>query len=156
MQETHSEGRRKWLFGGMAAAVSGAFGTLTGFAVAFLLPKRKRPFEQRIFVGFASAIGAGESRLLTLPSGDRMVLVNTGRRSGVGAIFQGFSSRCPHLGCQVHYAAGDDRYLCPCHQGVFDKNGKPVSGPPAKAGQQLAAYRIETDGNSLYAVVELT
>ncbi len=154
MQETSSESRRKWLLRSMASAVAAAFGTLTSFAFAFLLPRRERPVEQRIFLGFASQIGAGESRLLTLPSGGRMVLVNTGRSGGAGRTFQGFSSRCPHLGCQVHYEAGAGRYLCPCHQGVFDQDGKAVSGPPAKAGQHLAAYRIETDGNSLYAVID--
>ena len=154
-KETSVEGRRKWLLRGMASAVAASFGALTGFAFAFLLPRRERAVEQRIFLGFASTLGAGESRLLTLPSGERMVLANTGRSGGAGETFQAFSSRCPHLGCQVHYEAGEDRYLCPCHQGVFDKDGKAVSGPPAKAGQQLAAYRIEADGNSLYAVIDL-
>lgn len=156
MQQGKTSGgsRRKWLLGGMVSIVTAAFGTLTGFAFAFLLPRREHPRGQRVFLGFASALEAGESRLVTLPSGDRMVLANTGSSGGGGEIFQGFSSRCPHLGCQVHYEAAGGRYLCPCHEGVFDRNGKGVSGPPALAGQQLAAYRIEADGNSLYAVVE--
>lgn len=152
--KTSGGSRRKWLLGGMVSVVTAAFGMLTGFAFAFLLPRRGRPREQRVFLGFASSLGVGESRLATLPSGERMVLVNTGKSGGTGGIFQGFSSRCPHLGCQVHYAAAEGHYLCPCHQGVFDSDGKALAGPPAKAGQRLAAYRIEADGNSLYAVVE--
>lgn len=36
-------------------------------------------------------------------------------------------ARCTHLGCNVRYREGEFR--CPCHRGVFDGKGQPVSGP---------------------------
>ena len=39
-------------------------------------------------------------------------------------------ARCTHLGCNVRYREGEFR--CPCHNGVFDKSGEPVSGPVPK------------------------
>ncbi len=36
---------------------------------------------------------------------------------------------CTHLGCAVHYRPKSRMLECPCHQGVFDAEGNPVSGP---------------------------
>lgn len=41
-----------------------------------------------------------------------------------------FDPACTHLGCRIKWAEGKERYFCPCHGGVFDKEGKVVSGPP--------------------------
>lgn len=38
-----------------------------------------------------------------------------------------YDARCTHLGCTVKFE--QDRFVCPCHDGVFDAAGKPVSGP---------------------------
>lgn len=40
---------------------------------------------------------------------------------------------CTHLGCRVKFQDAKMRYFCPCHGGVFDAEGKVVSGPPPKA-----------------------
>ena len=44
-----------------------------------------------------------------------------------------FDPSCTHLGCRVLYKKEQGRYLCPCHGGVFDEDGKVVSGPPPQA-----------------------
>lgn len=41
-----------------------------------------------------------------------------------------FDPSCPHLGCRVEFRARKQRYVCPCHGGVFDVDGNLVSGPP--------------------------
>jgi Rieske Fe-S protein len=33
----------------------------------------------------------------------------------------------------VRWIAEQDRFFCPCHNGVFDKSGNVVSGPPPRA-----------------------
>lgn len=40
---------------------------------------------------------------------------------------------CTHLGCRVKYQEEKSRFFCPCHGGVFDAEGKVVSGPPPRA-----------------------
>jgi Rieske Fe-S protein len=42
------------------------------------------------------------------------------------------SSRCMHLGCPVRYVAAAERFICPCHGGVYDFRGMVVSGPPVR------------------------
>ncbi|MGQ9737901.1 MAG: QcrA and Rieske domain-containing protein [Armatimonadota bacterium] len=41
-----------------------------------------------------------------------------------------FDPSCPHLGCRVEFRARKQRYVCPCHGGVFDVDGNLVSGLP--------------------------
>jgi menaquinol-cytochrome c reductase iron-sulfur subunit len=40
------------------------------------------------------------------------------------------SSRCMHLGCPVRYVAAAERFICPCHGGVYDFRGLVAGGPP--------------------------
>jgi Rieske Fe-S protein len=43
-----------------------------------------------------------------------------------------FSNVCTHLGCRVNWQANKNQYICPCHDGHFDIDGKVVSGPPPR------------------------
>jgi Rieske Fe-S protein len=37
---------------------------------------------------------------------------------------------CTHLGCLVSWHWSRERFLCPCHGGQYDMEGKVVAGPP--------------------------
>lgn len=42
------------------------------------------------------------------------------------------SNVCTHLGCRVRWIPEKDGFFCPCHNGVFAKDGAVVSGPPPR------------------------
>jgi menaquinol-cytochrome c reductase iron-sulfur subunit len=42
------------------------------------------------------------------------------------------STRCAHLGCPVRYIQASQRFVCPCHGGVYDFEGKVIGGPPVR------------------------
>jgi Rieske Fe-S protein len=42
------------------------------------------------------------------------------------------STRCAHLGCPVRYIQASQKFVCPCHGGVYDFQGKVVGGPPVR------------------------
>jgi menaquinol-cytochrome c reductase iron-sulfur subunit len=46
--------------------------------------------------------------------------------------FVALSSRCMHLGCPVRYVPAAERFICPCHGGVYDFTGQVVGGPPVR------------------------
>lgn len=46
--------------------------------------------------------------------------------------FIAISTRCMHLGCPVRYTEAAQRFICPCHGGVYDKLGKVDGGPPVR------------------------
>ncbi|MBX7124901.1 MAG: Rieske (2Fe-2S) protein [Cyclobacteriaceae bacterium] len=56
------------------------------------------------------------------------------------------SNVCTHEGCAVTYSSGSGRFVCPCHNGIFDQSGAVVSGPPPSA---LARYTVNVSGNTL-------
>lgn len=41
-----------------------------------------------------------------------------------------FSRSCTDLGCPVTWDRGSQCFLCPCHGGIFDHEGRRMAGPP--------------------------
>jgi menaquinol-cytochrome c reductase iron-sulfur subunit len=66
---------------------------------------------------------------------DRQIvfLVKTG-----GSHVVALSSTCTHLGCRVSWNADAQELRCPCHGGVFDRNGAVKAGPPPMPLTKLA------------------
>jgi menaquinol-cytochrome c reductase iron-sulfur subunit len=46
--------------------------------------------------------------------------------------FVAISTRCMHLGCPVRFVGAARRFICPCHGGVYDFEGKVDGGPPVR------------------------
>ena len=42
------------------------------------------------------------------------------------------SNRCMHLGCPVRYVQASERFICPCHGGVYGAQGQVDGGPPVR------------------------
>jgi len=42
------------------------------------------------------------------------------------------TSRCAHLGCPVRWVSAAERFICPCHGGVYNLLGERVGGPPVR------------------------
>ncbi len=53
--------------------------------------------------------------------------------------FIAFSVNCTHLGCPVRWLPEAHLFMCPCHGGVFYKDGTVASGPP---GRPLFRYPV--------------
>lgn len=159
--EEHVEERRSF-FGrvsglAMAAGLVGGYGAFGAIAVRYLYPDRG-PEKAWLFVAVAGDFRPGTSRLYTSPDGARITIARRGDTGEVGD-FTALSSVCPHLGCQVHWEAVNNRFFCPCHNGVFAPDGKAISGPPGDAGQTLSRYPLRIDKGLLFieaAVESLT
>lgn len=52
--------------------------------------------------------------------------------------FIAFSVNCTHLGCPVRWLAEAELFMCPCHGGIYYKDGTVAAGPPPKP-----LYRFE-------------
>jgi menaquinol-cytochrome c reductase iron-sulfur subunit len=42
------------------------------------------------------------------------------------------STRCVHAGCPVRFVQAAGNFICPCHGGVYDFEGKVIGGPPVR------------------------
>ncbi len=56
------------------------------------------------------------------------------------------SDRCMHLGCPVRYVQAAQRFICPCHGGVYDFRGMVAGGPPVRPLDRFFT-RLNTDTN---------
>lgn len=78
--------------------------------------------------------------LAELPEGVRVV-----RRLGdrpvellrAGGTVRARSLWCTHQGCAVRWVPESGRYQCLCHEGTFDADGQPLSGPPPRPLRDL-------------------
>ena len=57
-------------------------------------------------------------------------------REGQG--YRALSSTCMHLGCRVNWDDASKQFRCPCHGGVYDREGRVVAGPPPAPLQRFA------------------
>jgi menaquinol-cytochrome c reductase iron-sulfur subunit len=55
------------------------------------------------------------------------------------------STRCMHLGCPVRYVPASERFICPCHGGVYDFRGAVTGGPPVRPLDRFYT-RVSADG----------
>ncbi len=137
----------------MAGGLVTSYGTLTAFAARFLYPGDD---DSRAWVYLAQVdrVPDGSSVGWQAPDGSSVIVARRGT-SGTVADFVALSRRCPHLGCQVHWEPQNTRFFCPCHNGVFDPEGKATSGPPADAGQSLPTYPLRVDNGLLSIEVSI-
>ncbi len=62
-----------------------------------------------------------------------------------------YSDACTHLSCKVHWEDERDAFVCPCHDGIFDREGKVVAGPPPKP---LYRFDTQVESDQLMILVE--
>jgi cytochrome b6-f complex iron-sulfur subunit len=135
--------RRSFLARALSAAgLVASYGLFAGYAVAYLFPPLARARAQRLFLGRRADFPPGAARAIVDQRGRALLVV--AQAGGLTA----FDTRCPHLGCRVHWEPDRDRFLCPCHNGVFDRQGVATAGPPAAAGQALTRVPLEIDATS--------
>ncbi len=58
-----------------------------------------------------------------------------------------FDPQCTHLGCATRWDEATRLFLCPCHGGGYDLDGRVVMGPPPRPLQRL---EVRADGPDLY------
>ena len=46
---------------------------------------------------------------------------------------------CTHFGCPVAWREESRSYQCPCHDGRYDEEGRPVAGPPTQPLKRVPA-----------------
>jgi menaquinol-cytochrome c reductase iron-sulfur subunit len=68
-------------------------------------------------------------------------------RTDNGRDFIAMSNICTHLGCRIRWIADRQEFFCPCHNGVFDKDGKVLAGPPPRP---LDRYEAKVEDDQLF------
>lgn len=133
MTETKCEGssgannRRDWL----SALVGGG---LTASVISFLYPVVRFILPPEIAESVADEVTAAKTSELSPNSGK---IFKFGSRPGIvirtpTGDLRAFTAVCTHLNCTVQYRSDMQMIWCACHNGMYDLNGKVVSGPPPR------------------------
>ncbi len=59
--------------------------------------------------------------------------------------YRAFSAVCTHLACTVQYRAADQVIWCACHNGIYDLEGRNVSGPPPRPLDRYEVHEVGGD-----------
>ena len=124
----------------MAAGLVGGYGGFGLIAGRYLYPARGVATVPQ-FVTTVDRLRVGDSLPYRTPGGESINVTRQGPEA-TARDFVALSSTCPHLGCRVHWEPQNNRYFCPCHNGVFDVAGVGIGGPPGEAGQSLPRYPL--------------
>jgi len=130
---------------------------LTGFPLVsyFIAPALKKATGKWVDFGAVEKLTPGSIEMLTyefMVKDGWMVLPQRGfvwAKINKDQNIKVFSSTCTHLACNVIWQEESNQFICPCHSGRFDSNGKPVAGPPTKPLSMLK-HKIEQDNLLAY------
>jgi menaquinol-cytochrome c reductase iron-sulfur subunit len=134
--------------GGTAAlAVVGGPALLTTMTPVFA---HRQPAWVRVGVLDNFPIGRVEKAVVEVPREDRAKSL---RHHGVYVLRASagqvtvFSRTCTDLGCPITWDAGSGWFYCPCHGGIFSRDGVPRAGPPKRP---LYRYATRMDEGVLW------
>jgi len=162
-EETKNESRRKFLvklslgLGALPAAII-AVPVLS----ALLGPLLQQPKQKWRKVGSLADFPVGSTNLVKFINADPLPWAGTTAKSAAWLRrdtekeFIAFSANCTHLGCPVRWEHKADLFMCPCHGGVYYKDGTVAAGPPPKSLVQYQVRINKDDIEILTAPVPIT
>jgi menaquinol-cytochrome c reductase iron-sulfur subunit len=148
-RDARPEGSRR-SFLGITAILGAAMGAMLGFPIGalFAAPLLRPRGEDGTWVPVGAADGFGEEHkevAYTFVKQDGWYRATRAARAVVRKQPDGFvalSTKCTHVGCGVVWKPEEKKFLCPCHNGEFDAEGRPTVPPPT-----IPLARLETRVN---------
>lgn len=152
-----NSGRRTFI---KTAALTGVAAVVTGVPLAsyVIAPSLKKGTGQWIDFGPVEDLDPGGVEMLSyefMVKDGWLVLPQRGfvwAKTEDGGKLRVFSSTCTHLACNVIWRQEEEVFVCPCHSGQFDANGKNIAGPPTKP-LAILEHKIEDGNLKIYLTV---
>ncbi len=136
--------RRQFMKAAIAAIGSLIAGAVGLPAVAYIVgPALKKTADEWVRLGAISKVELGTPTLFKTVIERQTGWITDQQEisayvlTGDGQTYAAMSNVCTHLGCRVRWIPEQEKFFCPCHNGVFDKDGSVVSGPPPRALDQF-------------------
>lgn len=152
-EEEKSESRRSFLIklSLWLSALPAALVAIPFFS-ALLGPLLQRQKQEWRKVGSLHEFPVGTTKLVVFINADPLPWAGVTAKSAAWLRresengFTAFSANCTHLGCPVRWIEKAELFMCPCHGGVYYKNGDVAAGPPPKP---LARYQVRINKNEV-------
>ncbi len=122
------------------AAIGGLIGTAIGLpAIPYIMgPALQKESDDWIQLGSISKVELNIPTLFKKTIETQTGWISTEEEISVyvlttnGQDYVVMSNVCTHLACRVRWIPEKDSFFCPCHNGVFAKDGTVVAGPPPR------------------------
>jgi len=146
-QSNNTEINRKSFLVKLSLGLAGLSAALVSVPIisALLAPLLEPDKEKWRTVGTLSDFPANSTKLVTFENADPKpyagVTAQTAAwlRRNEKNEFAAFAVNCTHLGCPVRWEDKAQLFMCPCHGGVYYKDGTVAAGPPPKP---LTKYQV--------------
>jgi menaquinol-cytochrome c reductase iron-sulfur subunit len=143
-ESSSSAGRRDFMKAAIVG-IGGFIGAVIGLpAIAYVVgPALKQAAGAWIRLGAVTKVELGLPTLFKTTVETETGWINTQEEISAyvltenGQDYAVMSNVCTHLGCRVRWIPEDDKFFCPCHNGVFAKDGSVVAGPPPRPLDQF-------------------
>jgi menaquinol-cytochrome c reductase iron-sulfur subunit len=155
--------RRKFLvrLSLLAGALPAALISVPVFS-ALLGPLLQRQKQEWRKVADLSDLSIGETKLITYVNADPLPWAGVTAKSAAWlrreseSKLVAFSAHCSHLGCPVRWEQNAQLFMCPCHGGVYYKDGSVAAGPPPKGLTEIEVRINKADVEIRTAPVPIT
>lgn len=132
-------GRRDFMKAAIAG-IGGLIGAAIGLpAIAYVVgPALAKAADTWIRLGTVSKVELGNPTLFKTTIETQTGWINAEEEFSAyvltenGQDFVAMSNICTHLGCRVRWIPDEQGFYCPCHNGVFAKDGSVLTGPPPR------------------------
>jgi menaquinol-cytochrome c reductase iron-sulfur subunit len=140
MEPAKNQVNRRGFLSAAIAAMGSLIGAAVGLpAVAYIIgPALKQQAEDWVQLGAINKVDLGSPTLFKATVERQTGWISAQEEVSAyvltenGQDFAAISNVCTHLGCRVRWIAGEERFFCPCHNGVFAKDGSVLDGPPPR------------------------
>ena len=142
MAKNNESGRRNFLnyllSGGVAA-----------WAASIFYPVWRYLIPPKVAESMVSSVNVGNLADIRVDSGQ---IFKFGRKPGIlirtpDGELKAYHAICTHLDCIVQYRGEKEDIWCACHNGVYDLNGRNVSGPPPSP---LEPYEVHVKDGEVF------
>jgi Rieske Fe-S protein len=121
-----------------AGAALGAF-VLSPIVRYLVPPKAPEAATRRVVAARKDELVPGGFKIFPF-GGEPGILLRT-----AGGEYRAFSAVCTHLGCTVQVRPGERAIWCACHNGLYDLEGRNVSGPPPRPLEPYVVHVVGGD-----------
>ncbi len=128
--------RRMWLLGTLGGAIGTTLAAILFPMVAFLWPRKVTESGGMSKVAPFRLHQLGQTSENPFDFGGKPCLIVQTPDGDLKA----FNAICTHTDCTVQFRPEKGDIFCNCHNGVYDINGRPVSGPPPR---ELETYKVD-------------
>jgi cytochrome b6-f complex iron-sulfur subunit len=133
---------RRWVVNALlGTGVLASIATFRYPALRYIIPPAVSESTSRTVVAAKTGELKNNSAKVFRFGSEPAILIRT-----VSGDYVALSAVCTHLGCTVQYRSDLHEIWCPCHNGMYDLNGRNVSGPPPKP---LAKYDVHVQGEDI-------